>query len=478
MRERVCLRRKEISMSKAQLLVKNANIYFVETDTYQEGSIVVNDGVIAAILTNPEVALPEAEEVLDACGKLLIPGGIDPHVHLRDPGNSERETFETGTMAAAQGGVTTLIEHPISKPPQYSVDILQHRIDVAIPQSYIDFGFVGAAGGKTLDQIQNLADDGRILGYKTFLHEPPNGRDLEFEGLTMANDYELYRGLEAVAKTGLHCLVHAEDDDLIKGMIAEYKREGKCYPRAHLETRPTVSETASVSRVMNFARETGATVEFCHISTPEAAELIRREKARGGRVYMETCPHYLLLSAEDLEHHGPFAKCNPPLREAEDRDRLWEYVADGTVDLIGSDHAPFLMEEKMRGMDDIFLSMSGFPGIDLRLPLMLTAVRQGKLTMQRCIELLSVNPARIFGLYPKKGTLRLGGDADFTIVDLEEEFVVSNGEMYTKSREIAKVYEGWTLVGKPIHTVVRGNVVLRNGVIDPRFKGTGQLVTR
>lgn len=467
-------------MGKAQLLVTNANMYFAETDTYVYGSLVVDKGKISAFLAGkPEdQELPEAEEVLDAGGKLLIPGGIDPHVHLRDPGNSERETFATGTMAAAAGGVTMLIEHPISKPPQYCVEILQNRIDVANPQAYIDFGFVGAAGGKKPEKIGELAADGRILGYKTFLHEAPNGRDLEFEGLTMANDYELYRGFSAVAATGLHCLVHAEDDDLIKGLIAQFKAEGKTYPVAHTETRPTISEVASVSRVINFAKETGAVVELCHISTPEAAQLVAEEKAKGTKLILETCPHYLFLSTEDLTKHGPFAKCNPPLRSPEDRDRLWSYVQDGSVDIIGSDHAPFLLEEKLRGAEDIFQSMSGFPGIDLRLPLMLTAVKQGKLTLQRCIELLCIRPAQVFGVYPRKGTLRVGGDADFAIVDFDQEFTVDREKMYTKSKEIARVYDGWKLYGQTIHTVVRGRVVLRDGVVDPDCQGYGQLITR
>lgn len=467
-------------MENIQLIVKNAKIYFPETDRYALGGLIVNNGKISAIKEGeigPEL-VKQAQEVLDAAGKLLIPGGIDPHVHLRDPGNSERETFATGSMAAAAGGVTTIIEHPISKPPQYSAEILQRRIDVASPQAFVDFAFIGAAGGKIPERIQELADDGRVLAYKTFLHEAPNGRDLEFEGLTMANDYELYQGLRAVAKTGLHCMVHAEDDDLIKGMIARFKAEGKTYPVAHTETRPTISEVASVARVITFAKETGAIVEFCHISTPEAAQLIKEEKAKGTKLIMETCPHYLLLSTEDLAKHGPFAKCNPPLRVPEDRDRLWDYIADGTVDILGSDHAPFLLEEKTRGMDDIFQAMSGFPGIDLRMPLMMTAVKQGKLSMKRCVELLSVNPAKVFGLYPQKGTIQVGCDADFTILDPDQTFTVDKEKMYTKSKNIAHVYDGWTLYGQAIHTVVRGRVVLQNGAVDPACQGYGQLVTR
>lgn len=467
-------------MKKVDLIVKNANVYFSETDTYMLSDIAVNNHKIIGITeANAEADdFYAAEKELDAKGMLLLPGGIDPHVHLREPGNTERETFATGTRAAAAGGVTTLIEHPISKPPQYNVEILENRISIADEHAFIDFGFVGAAGGKNPQCILELAEDKRVLGYKTFLHEAPNGRDLEFKGLTMANDYELYKGLMAVAQTGLHCLVHAEDDDLIKGLMAEYKKEGKVYPLAHLETRPTISEVASVARVIEFAKETGAVVEFCHISTPEAAKLISDAKKEGVKLILETCPHYLLLSSEDLDKFGPFAKCNPPLRKPKDRDKLWEYIEDGSIDIIGSDHAPFLMEEKTRGSENIFEAMSGFPGIDLRLPLMLTEVKKGRLSMKRCVELLSTNPAKVFGIYPQKGNITVGADADFTIVDFDNTFIVSKEDMYTKSREIALVYEGYELYGKPVHTVIRGNVVLENGIVNENMEGIGELVTR
>lgn len=467
-------------MKKVDLIVKNANLYLSETDTYVLSNIIVNEDKFEAIMkADIDVeSLYEASKIIDADGMLLLPGGIDPHVHLRDPGNTERETFATGTMAAAAGGVTTLIEHPISKPPQYNVDILDNRISIANKHAFIDFGFVGAAGGKHPECILELSRDKRVLGYKTFLHEAPNGRDLEFKGLTMANDYELYKGLSAVAETGMHCLVHAEDDELIKGLIADFKSEGKTYPLAHLETRPTISEVSSVARVIEFARETGASVEFCHISTPEAAEIIADGKKEGLKLILETCPHYLLLSSEELDKFGPFAKCNPPLRKPEDRDKLWAYIEDGSIDIIGSDHAPFLMEEKTRGNENIFDAMSGFPGIDLRLPLMLTEVKKGKLSMKRCIELLSKNPAKVFGIYPQKGNISVGADADFTIVDFEHKFTVSKENMYTKSKDIAKVYDGWELYGKPLYTVVRGNVVLENGYVNEDMEGIGNLVTR
>lgn len=459
-------------MMKAQLVIKNAHICM--GDNIVEGCIVVNDGKITSICSARYI--PEGETVIDAEGLLVLPGTIDTHVHLRDPGNPERETFKTGTMAAACGGVTSILEHPISKPPQYSQKILRKRIEVARPQSLVDYAFFGAAGGEYLDKISEIAKEG-IVAYKTFLHGAPKGREEEFIGLTMKNDYEIYEGFSEIAKTGLMCAVHAENNDLIVGMMNKLKNEGRKDARAHAEARPPISEIETVDKIIHFAKATGVSIDFCHISTPESMELIMNEKAKGYPFYIETCPHYLLLNEDDLEKFGPFAKCNPPLRKKENVEKLWDYVRNGAVDFIGSDHAPFLLEEKIRGLEDIFDCPSGFPGIDLRLPLMLNAVNEGKLTLKRVIDLLSLNPAKAFNLYPKKGTIQINSDADFAIVDMKKKFTVAIDNMYSKAKGIAKVYEGLELTGMPVYTIVRGKVVMKNGIVDETAAGWGELLT-
>ena len=455
----------------ADLLIKNVQLH-TESGVKIAG-VAVKDGKIRAIASDEY--LPKAKEVIDGKGQHLLPGGVDPHVHFRDPGKTERETFLTGSMAAAAGGVTTFCEHPISMPPPYSPEILHKRIEGAAAQSVIDFAFFGAAGSDKLEEIAKVAQE-NIIAFKTFFHEPPEGRDKEFTGLTMANDGKIYEGFKEVAKTGKILAIHAENNDIISGQIKKLRAEGKVSGLHHAESRPPISEIESVSMVLCLAEAIGTRVQLCHISTGKAAELVKQAKKKGQEVYLETCPHYLFLNESALEKLGPFAKCNPPLRKQEIVDDLWKYVQDGTVDIIGSDHGPFLTAEKETGYKDIFVAPAGFPGIDMRLPLMLTAVKQGKLTIERVIELISANPAKLYKLYPQKGAIQVGADADFVMVDLDKEFVVDRTQGYSKAADIARVYDGWTLTGLPTMTMVRGKVVMKDGRVSTDNAAWGQLV--
>ena len=454
------------------LILKNAKVYL--EDRFVEGvSVGVQAGRIAAIAA-PE-CMPEGARTLDLTGEYLIPGTIDTHMHVRDPGHTERGTFYTATMAAAAGG-TTILEQPISVPPQHNVEILERRIARAEAQCVVDFAFYGAAGGEYLEDIAQLAADGRIVAYKTFLHAPPEGREQEFQGLTMADDAQLYAGMRELAKTGLFCAFHAENNDMISANIRRLRAEGRVSPEYHCVSRPTVAEVTSVERILNFVRETGARVEIAHVSCPEVMELLRQAKKDGLPVYVETCPHYLFLTEEDMVKFGPYAKCNPPVRSRAQAEKLWDYINDGTVDYMGSDHSPFLVEEKTRGLKDIFAAAAGFPGADLRLPLMLDAVAEGRTTLEKVVELLSVNPARCFGLYPTKGTIQVGADADFTRFRLDRHTGVDKARNYSHARDIAIPYDGRELKCAVTGTIVRGRAVMRDGVVDETAKAYGHLV--
>jgi len=379
-------------------------------------------------------------------------------------------------MAAAAGGVTTMIEQPLANPPQYSLEILDRRIAAARESAVVDFAFYGAAGADFPDKIMELAQSGKIVSFKTFLHEAPNGRDSEFIGLTMKNDVEQYEGMKAIARSGKICGVHAENNDMIKTMIAKMKAEGRIHGRDHAASRPAITEYETVSKLLLFARETGARIEFCHISTPEAMEMIKRGKAEGLDVYLETCPHYLLMDESWLDKYGPFAKCNPPLRDEARVQKLWDYINDGSVDFIGSDHAPYTYEEKKRGEENIFNCPAGIPCIEMRVPLMLDAMRKGRLSLARLVELVSTNPAKVFGLHPRKGEIRPGADADFIFVDPEERYTVRTADMYTKSRKSALIFDGMELQGRIKATVVRGEVVMQDGKVSEERRGCGQLI--
>ena len=454
------------------LLVKNGLTYV--DGVFKKCDVGVKDGKIACVAECG--ILGEAKRVIEAEGKYVIPGGIDTHVHIRSPGHDDREDFYTGTMSAAQGGCTTILEHPISTPPQYNKEILDNRKNIARDKCVVDYAFYGAAGGEFPEEITEIAKEG-IVAYKSFLHQAPEGREKEFVGLTMANDAEILVGMREIAKTGLMMASHAENNDLITYNIAKMRAEGHTKPLDHCKSRPPITEYSTVAKLIMFAKETGCTLELAHMSTVESMELARKARFEGQKVFVETCPHYLLLDETALEKYGPFARCNPPLRPKETVEKLWDYVNDGTIDFIGSDHGPFLLSEKEQGNEDIFKAFCGAPGGDLRLPLMLDAAARGKTTIERVVELLCVNPARCFNIYPQKGTISAGADADLVVFDMNDTTVVDRNKSYSKARETARIFDGWELGCKLNYTVVRGRVLMEDGVVDPDCAGYGQLVT-
>lgn len=447
-------------------------LVFVEGG-FRKADVGIQDGKFA--LVGAPGSLPEAKRTIDAAGKYVLPGGIDTHVHYRDPGQAERETFQVGTRAAAAGGCTTFFEHPISIPPQYNAEILHNRLDLCKKGSCVDYCFYGAAGGEFPEEIVPLSKEG-VVAYKTFLHQAPEGRDAEFKGLTSANNAELMRALEEVKKTGLPLAAHAEDNELVTGNIKRLRAEGRTYPLAHCESRPPIVEVEAIAKMLRFGKETGCPVELVHVSTCGAMELAKKAKQEGQTVYVETCPHYLLLDESYVEKYGAYAKCNPALRKKEEIDKLWDYVNDGTVDFIGSDHSPYLVSEKEKSPDDIFVAPSGFPGIDLRLPLMLTEAKKGRVSMERVVELLCVNPAKCFNIFPQKGTISAGADGDLVIVDMNKEYEFDAKNSYSQARDIMKVFQGWKLGCSVDYTVVRGRVVVENGVVDESAAGWGEFV--
>ena len=454
------------------LMVKNGLTYV--DGVFKKCDVGVKDGKIACVAECG--ILGEAKRVIEAEGKYVIPGGIDTHVHIRSPGHDDREDFYTGTMSAAQGGCTTILEHPISTPPQYNKEILDNRKNIARDKCVVDYAFYGAAGGEFPEEITEIAKEG-IVAYKSFLHQAPEGREKEFVGLTMANDAEILVGMREIAKTGLMMASHAENNDLITYNIAKMRAEGHTKPLDHCKSRPPITEYSTVAKLIMFAKETGCTLELAHMSTVESMELARKARFEGQKVFVETCPHYLLLDETALEKYGPFARCNPPLRPKETVEKLWDYVNDGTIDFIGSDHGPFLLSEKEQGNEDIFKAFCGAPGVDLRLPLMLDAAARGKTTIERVVELLCVNPARCFNIYPQKGTISAGADADLVVFDMNDTTVVDRNKSYSKARETARIFDGWELGCKLNYTVVRGRVLMEDGVVDPDCAGYGQLVT-
>lgn len=429
-----------------------------------------NIGIKDGIITTISREYLKGEKVIDAKGKVVLPGTVDPHVHIRAPGHEYRETFLSGTKEAALGGVTTVLEMPVSSPPPYSPEIVNKRMAIAEKETVVDMAFFGAAGTDQKDSIIPCSKSG-IVAFKTFLHEAPAGREEEFIGLTASNTGDQYELMEILARTGVITAFHAENNDMIKKNIARLKKEGKVSPIYHERSRPPVVEMEATAKILLFAEKTGAKVEIAHISTPEVVELVRQAKLKGVYAIAETCPHYLFLNENALEEFGAFAKCNPPLRDEAQRKKMWEYLVNGYIDIVGSDHAPYTKEEKEKGNGDIFQPPAGFPGLSTRLPLMFTAVKQGKLELDKMVKLICENPARIFGLYPKKGVIMVGSDADFVIFDPDKKGKIDKDKMFTKCKDSALVYNGWEVYGQPEKTIVRGQVVYEQGEIkvDPGY---------
>jgi dihydroorotase len=423
--------------------------------------LAVQDGVIVAVADNE--ALPDARETIDAAGRYVIPGVVDPHVHFRSPGFEYKEDWASGTAAAALGGVTTVLEMPNSDPPTSTLEGLQVKQAIAARDAYVDYGLYGMLGQGNLGDLPDLARHG-VIGLKCFMGNNPIGH---------CDDGALLEGFEIAAELGLRVAVHAENATIIERRSARLRSAGRRDPLAHLESRPSVCAVDAVGRVIAFAEAAGCRVHITHESCQDTLPLIRSGKARGVAVTAETCPHYLVLTAEDMKARGPVLRVNPPIREAGHAEGLWTGLVDGTIDMLATDHAPHAAAEKIA--DNIWECWSGFGGLETALPLMLTEVHRGRITLPQYVTWACLAPAKAWGLYPRKGVLRVGADADIVILDLEREDTIRGEHFRSKSK--LTPFEGMRIRGRPLWTIVRGRVVVRDGALEGR-PGWGRMVTR
>jgi allantoinase len=431
----------------------------------------VKDGKISFVAT-PGVPY-DAARIIEGNGHYLLPGLIETHLHTRVPAFDYRETFLTGTTAAAAGGITTVLEMPVSQPPTYSVEVLENRISHARRDALVDFGFYGAAGEDNLQEIGALAENG-VIGFKTFTQAPPPGREKEFTGLCARTSAALYQVFRQVSRTGLISAIHAEDDSLIalfRGESASKTLEdwSNC--------RPPIVEMEAISRSLVLARQTGVRLAVCHVSTAESIEIIESARCLGQEVYIESCPHYFLRSWEESAALGPLAKIKPPLRSKEASLRLRNMYAQGRIDYLGSDHAPFTGEEKWRSgkpasnpenvhaPGDLFSAPDGIAVMELTLPLLLFLAREGSFKMEDIVRTCCQKPAYVFGLFPRKGVVQPGSDADLVLVDMERVARVDISKLRTKAKECGRLYHKAEIVGGILLTMVRGMPVMEDGQI-------------
>lgn len=439
----------------------------------RRATLLVQDGRIAAI-QDPDAPFA-AREVHEADGMLLLPGAVDAHFHCRDPSFPHRGDFASETQAAAAGGVTTIFEMPISNPCASTVDVWQARRDSAASKAYVNVALYGAPGRMNRDETVGMADAGAI-GFKLFTTRSEAGREDEFLGLATSGLHEVLVALEQVAETGLRCVFHAETQELVDtyteralaGPGPEHLRHGR--------SRPAVVEATAIATVVELARAVGTPIHIAHVTSAQAVDVVRHAKRSGAPVTAETCPHYLFCTEDDLERVGPYGKINPPIRTSEDQDALWQALADGTLDYVATDHAPFTAAEKEAAWGDIVGAPPGHPGVDKLLPLMLTEALRGRMTLERAIDLVSTTPARLFGLLPRKGVLWPGADADLVIYDPGPERVITRGTGYGRAADCDLLYEGRTLQGEVRATFVAGKAVYRDGQIVGK-PGDGSIVS-
>jgi len=415
-----------------------------------------------------QVAVPgqlgSATETLDATGLLVMPGAIDIHWHCRAPAYPERGDFSSETRAAAAGGVTTVFEMPISKPGCATSEILKKRRALGQRDSYVNFGLFCSPGLLDRQDILAMAAEGAI-GFKIFMHPPHPGREDEFQGLCITDEGDLYQALMLVRETGLHCTIHSESAQLLEYFSVSMKRTGRKDPLAHVDGRPPVIEASAIATLTVLADALQVPIHIAHLSSKSGLTLIREAQARGVPVTAETCPQYLFFDKQDMDRLGPYAKINPPLRARTDVEALWQGIYDGTIAAVTTDHSPFLVEEKERGWGDIWAGVSGAPGVETFVPVMMDAASSGRLTVSQVVKLISANPARLFRLYPQKGVIQAGSDADLILLDPRAEWTVDTDKMFSRSRHTDKFYAGRKLKGRVISTIVGGNLVYHRGEI-------------
>jgi dihydroorotase len=448
-------------LSSADLVIKNGVV--AVSSSLRRCAVAAKDGKIVWLGSNSNA--PNASKMIDASGLVVLPGVIDVHVHMRDPGATYKEDFRSGTAAAAAGGVTTVFDMPNNTPPTQDVEALRLKVTEAERKALVDYAFYGLITVRNAGETLPLARAG-VIGFKCYMAETTGN-------VLPPTEEEMLAAFAVVAKARMRVSVHAEDDSIVQKGIARLRKMKREDALAHYESRPASAELAAVRRALTLARKTGCDLHIAHLSSAAGVREVRAAKRslRGRSAYdltAETCPQYLLLDKSDYEAKGSMMKSNPSIKRKQDTMALWRAVRGGTIDMIATDHAPHALDEKT-GHRSIFDEASGFPGLETSVPLMLNCVNQGRLSLTRYVQMASESPAKAWGIYPKKGRIAVGSDADFTIVDMRKEWTIDPQRFFSKAK--FSPFEGRRVRGAPIYTVVRGKLVMDHGHVDTSSKG-------
>ena len=443
-------------MKQERKLIVNGKV--VLPDCVSEGSVLVESGKIKALL-DKGMEPPAGCEVIDAMGKIVMPGMIDTHNHMADPGPFNfREDWYCGSCSAASGGITTICDMPLpSEPATIDKPGFELKKGIAGERSVVDFAFWAGLIPSSIKDMKEMHDLG-CVGFKGFM-------SFATEAYPRISDGYLVEGMRTAASFGGLIALHAENAEVADFGCKYYSRihcnDEACFD----EARPWWTEYDAIQRAVLFAKITGARLEICHTTISQGVELMQNAKKEGVSVYIETCPHYLIFDRNVLRDRKSFAKCTPPFRSRENVEKMWESVLDGTIDVIGSDHGPFTDEEKVKEQD-FWKELCGFGCNDVMLAAMISeGVNRRGLSWERLAALTSANAAKMLGMYPRKGNLLPGADADMIFIDPKETWVYDGSKSFSKTKSVKGPYQGMELTGRVTDTYVRGQRVYGDGAI-------------
>lgn len=452
------------------LLIKGGLV--ITADQVVPSDVLLSGEKIAGVVS-PGAADGLCRYTMDASGLCVFPGVIDSHVHLGFLDQSHGEDVRKGTLAAALGGVTTVLEMPTPYPRGQAVEVLEQRRLAAAAHAMVDYGFYGPASEDGIADIPRLAAAG-VAGFYAVMPGAPAGRADE-AGPGCADEGALLDVFRAVSGTGLPVAIHAENYAICARLQERLQAQGRKDAMAYAAARPEVAEVAAAASALALAESSKVALHLCHTSVPRVLEMATVARERGTRVTLETCPQYLFANADDLARLGALAKCSPPLRSHSTVRALWNGVKEKRCDVIASGHTCDRPGVKPPSPDDIWNATTGFPGLSTMLPLMLNAVAQGHLEMTDLARMLALRPAQIFGIYPQKGALQPGADADLVLIDPRREGPVGPAAL-SRAEGVAPVYGGRSAVGAVVGTMVRGAWVVRDGKVKGQ-PGWGKPVT-
>ncbi len=441
------------------LVIKNSKL--VSPRGIVEAGIAIKDGVVSAVAR--DIHLPEGDQVIDAKGQYVLPGLLDGHAHTFLP----PESPTTGMKAAAKGGITTMFEMPGTQFGCFNLDEFQHKRKIMGKSAFIDFCIHAGCASGYPDELTQMHRAGST-GAKFFISSAGPKWPQTFDG-------EVFERFKEIASYGGLALVHAENDSILRFNEKRLRAEGRKDFAAHLEWRPKISEVEAGKRMIDYFGATGCKGMIVHTSAPETVWYAAKSRMNGIESYIETCTQYLYLSEDDVKKNGPWNKFAPPPRSKSDRAEIRRLLQDGSIQTIATDHAPYSIERKEAGLEDIFEAPNGMPGLETYLPLLLNGVNEGWLSLPRIAAISAENPARIYGVFPKKGVIQPGSDADFVFVDLKKEVKITNDDQITACGWTP--YDGLNVKGWMTQSIVRGEVVMKDNQVLSE-KGSGKFVPR